>query len=61
MDKADHTPLEDDEAYASAFIQVINLWLNNEACREFVFGRRLAKIAADLLQVHHRSWPPVLC
>ncbi|GAB4821533.1 hypothetical protein N2152v2_008579 [Parachlorella kessleri] len=51
VDKADHTPLEDEEAYASAFIQVINLWLLNQTCREFVFGKRLARLAAQLLEV----------
>jgi hypothetical protein len=64
VDTADHTPLEDDEAYASAFIQVINLWLKNDTCREFAFGKRLARIAAELMQVRGRlgwmvAWEPL--
>lgn len=32
-------------------MQVMNLWLRNDGCREFVFGHRLAQIAAALMQV----------
>lgn len=28
----------------------MNLWLRSEGCRELAFSRRLARIAADLLQ-----------
>lgn len=50
VEKADRTPLEDDEAYSSAFVQVINIWRTNPDVKEFVFGKRLARIAAQLLQ-----------
>jgi hypothetical protein len=44
-------PLEDDSAYAAAFTQVLNIWEHDPLVREFVFGSKLAKIAADLLEV----------
>lgn len=50
VDKADKTPLEDDPAYAAAFVQIPNLWKVNPGCQEFSFGKRLARIAAELMQ-----------
>ena len=44
-------PLEERSTYDRAFLQVMNLWRADGAARAFVFGRRLAKIAADLLGV----------
>lgn len=44
-------PLAERSTYNKAFLQVMNLWKESAAAREFVFGRRLAKIAADLLEV----------
>ena len=41
--------LEDRDTYGRAFIQVGNLWEKDETVREFVFSRRLARIAAELL------------
>ncbi|CDM66098.1 phytanoyl-CoA dioxygenase family protein [Pyrinomonas methylaliphatogenes] len=37
--------------YSEIFIQVTNLWLKSEAVRRFVFARRFAKIAAELMGV----------
>jgi hypothetical protein len=37
--------------YQRAFVQVTNLWRESELARAFVFGKRLAKLAADLLEV----------
>ena len=45
------TPLEERSTYDRAFLQVMNLWLQGGLAREFVFGRRLAGIAARLLEV----------
>jgi len=42
-------PLEQRTLYDQAFIQVMNLWTRSERVREFVVGKRLARIAADLL------------
>jgi len=44
-------PLEQRSTYDRAFLQVMNLWRESGRVREFVFGRRLAGLAAALLQV----------
>ncbi len=41
--------LDERDTYGKAFIQVTNLWQRDETVREFAFGRRLARIAAELL------------
>jgi len=46
-------PLEDRDTYHKAFLQVTNLWRTNDAARAFVFAKRLASIAAQLLGVEH--------
>ena len=43
--------LEERDTYGKAFLQLFNLWRENETVKEFVFSKRLAKIAADLMQV----------
>ncbi|MEO7404607.1 MAG: phytanoyl-CoA dioxygenase family protein [Burkholderiales bacterium] len=42
-------PLEERTLYDQAFIQVMNLWTRNDRVREFVFSKRLARIAAELM------------
>jgi ectoine hydroxylase-related dioxygenase (phytanoyl-CoA dioxygenase family) len=44
-------PLEQRSTYDRAFLQVMNLWEQGGLAREFVFGKRLAGLAAALLQV----------
>lgn len=44
-------PLEQRSTYDRAFLQVMNLWEESADVREFVFGRRLAGLAAALLEV----------
>ncbi len=44
-------PLEERSTYDRAFLQVMNLWRQGGPAREFVFGKRLAGIAAALLEV----------
>jgi len=44
-------PLEDRSTYGKAFLQITNLWEHGGLVREFVFGKRLARIAASLLEV----------
>ena len=46
-----HLPMADRTTYQKAFLQVENLWEHSEAVRDFVFSRRLARIAAELLGV----------
>lgn len=48
----DHRPLEERSTYDRAFLQVMNLWQQSEAARAFVFGKKLARIAAELLGVN---------
>jgi len=42
-------PLEERDTYAKAFLQIMNLWRESEVIRRFVFSKRLAKIATELL------------
>ena len=44
-------PLEERSTYDKAFLQVMNLWTRDATVKEFVFGKRLAGIAAALLEV----------
>lgn len=46
-------PMDDRTTYQKAFLQITNLWRTNELAREFVFGKRLAGIAAQLLGAEH--------
>lgn len=47
-----HLPLAERNTYGKAFLQVTNLWRENETVKRLVFSRRLAGIAAALLGVH---------
>ncbi|MFS4415881.1 phytanoyl-CoA dioxygenase family protein [Maribacter sp. 2307ULW6-5] len=44
-------PLHERDTYGKAFVQLGNLWQEDEGIKELVFHERLAKIAADLMQV----------
>jgi ectoine hydroxylase-related dioxygenase (phytanoyl-CoA dioxygenase family) len=44
-------PLEKRSTYGKAFLQLFNLWLQDEVIKGLIFSKRLAKIAADLMQV----------
>jgi ectoine hydroxylase-related dioxygenase (phytanoyl-CoA dioxygenase family) len=44
------TKLAERDTYGKAFLQLFNLWRENEEVKDFVFSKRLAKIAADLMQ-----------
>lgn len=43
-------PLGERTTYGKAFLQIMNLWEKSEIVKEFVMGKRLARIATDLLQ-----------
>src|ERR1700733_8060553 len=45
--------MQDRDTYGKAFLQIMNLWLNDEAVRRFVLAKRMAKIAADLMGVEN--------
>jgi len=45
----DTVPMEQRTTYAKAFLQIMNLWTESVSVKEFVFGKRLARIAAELM------------
>lgn len=44
-------PLEERSTYDRAFLQVMNLWEQSPRVGQFVMGRRLGRLAAELLEV----------
>lgn len=44
-------PMEERTTYEKAFLQVMNLWRENDEIKQFVFSKRLASIATQLMQV----------
>ena len=44
-------PLEERDTYGKAFLQIMNIWTKSDVVREFAFGKRLARIAAELMGV----------
>ena len=46
-----HKPLSQRNTYEKAFLQVMNLWTKSDRVKEFSFGQKLAKLAADLMGV----------
>jgi ectoine hydroxylase-related dioxygenase (phytanoyl-CoA dioxygenase family) len=47
---ADAVPMEQRTTYGKAFLQIMNLWTRSDEVKEFVFGKRLARIAAELME-----------
>ena len=43
--------LDERDTYGKAFLQLFNLWREDEKVKALIFSKRLAKIAADLMQV----------
>lgn len=48
---AEKIPLEERDTYGKAFLQIFNLWEQNEKIKEFVLNKKLGKIAAQLMKV----------
>jgi ectoine hydroxylase-related dioxygenase (phytanoyl-CoA dioxygenase family) len=48
---ADDRNIEDRSTYDKAFLQVTNLWEKDDSVKRFVFEKKFAQIAADLLGV----------
>jgi ectoine hydroxylase-related dioxygenase (phytanoyl-CoA dioxygenase family) len=46
------TDLQSRNTYGKAFLQLFNLWREDELIKELVFSPRLAKIATDLMQTN---------
>lgn len=44
-------PLSERDTYGKAFLQTMNLWVEDEAVRPYVLSRRLGQVAALLMQV----------
>jgi ectoine hydroxylase-related dioxygenase (phytanoyl-CoA dioxygenase family) len=44
-----HLPMEQRTTYQKAFLQVMNIWRESAIVKEFVFSKRLARIAAELM------------
>lgn len=45
----DALPIEQRDTYGKAFLQIMNLWTRSPEVKQFVFGKRLASIAAQLM------------
>ena len=48
----EQTALEERSTYGKAFLQLFNLWCENELIKELVFSKRLGQIASELMQVN---------
>jgi ectoine hydroxylase-related dioxygenase (phytanoyl-CoA dioxygenase family) len=46
-----HLPMEERGTYAKAFLQIMNLWVRGEGVKPFAFAPKLARIAAELMEV----------
>jgi len=44
--------LEERSTYGKAFLQLFNLWIEDEVVKQLIFSKRLAKIATDLMEVN---------
>ena len=45
------TALDERDTYGKAFLQLMNLWVNDEVIQQLIFSKRIAQIAAELMQV----------
>ena len=43
--------MEQRDTYGKAFLQIMNIWKNSETVKQIVFGKKLAKIATELMEV----------
>ena len=46
-----NVPLKERTTYGKAFLQLFNLWRENEEIRNFIFSQRLGSIASQLMEV----------
>jgi ectoine hydroxylase-related dioxygenase (phytanoyl-CoA dioxygenase family) len=46
------TAIEQRSTYGKAFLQLFNLWREDEQIKELIFSKRIAKIATDLMQTN---------
>ena len=45
----DALPMDQRDTYGRAFLQIMNLWKESEEVKQFVFGKRLGRISAELM------------
>lgn len=50
---AESRPLSDRDTYGKAFLQIMNLWRENDMVKKFVLSKRFGKVAAQLMGVEH--------
>ncbi|SKB73189.1 phytanoyl-CoA dioxygenase family protein [Maribacter arcticus] len=48
---AEPKPLDKRDTYGKAFVQLFNLWKEDETIKPLIFSKRLAQIATELMQV----------
>ncbi|TLP79167.1 phytanoyl-CoA dioxygenase family protein [Maribacter sp. ACAM166] len=48
---AEQKPLEKRDTYGKAFVQLFNLWKEDETIKTLIFSKRMAQIATELMQV----------
>lgn len=46
------TPLEQRSTYGKAFLQMFNLWREDDVIKELVFSKKIARIAANLMRTN---------
>ena len=51
--RSQQKPIEERDTYGKAFLQMMNLWEENEKIKEFSLHKRFGEIAARLLGVSH--------
>jgi ectoine hydroxylase-related dioxygenase (phytanoyl-CoA dioxygenase family) len=44
-----HRPMSERTTYEKAFLQIMNLWTHSDLVKEFVFSKRLARLATELM------------
>lgn len=44
-------PMEKRDTYGKAFLQIMNIWTRSAVVKEFVFSRKLARLASELMGV----------
>ena len=48
---AEPKPLDKRDTYGKAFVQLFNLWKEDETIKQLIFSKRLAQLATELMQV----------
>lgn len=46
-----HLSMEQRDTYGKAFLQIMNIWKGSATVKQIIFGKRLAKMAAELMSV----------